>query len=254
MDEHWLILIAAIGAFAAGFIDAVVGGGGLIQVPLLFILFPNLPHTSIIASNRLASAVGTGVAAFQYTKAHKVDLKLLMIGAIGAVLCAYVGAFIMRQINTSTFKPVLFCIICILAIYTFFKKDLGTIHKQLAPIPKRYFLMFFISIIIGLYNGIFGPGTGALLLLSLVQILGFNFLQASGYAKIINALADGGSLISFLIQGAVWYKLALPMLVMNVAGSYVGSKMAIKQGNSFIRKLFIIVLAILLVRLGYELF
>jgi uncharacterized protein len=253
MSDVWLIVIAAIGAFAAGYIDAVVGGGGLLQVPLLFLLFPEFPHTTIISSNRLASCVGTGVAAYHYNKANKVNYKLLIVGMCTAIVASYSGAYIMPMIDTAVFKPILFFIIAALVLYTVFKKNMGNKQKVKFEIPKLYFIMALVCIIIGLYNGVFGPGTGTLLLVSLVQIIGFSFLNASGYAKIINATADVGSLISFVIQGAVWYPLAIPMLIMNVAGSYIGTKMAIKKGNDFIRKLFLFIMSVLLLRLGYEL-
>ncbi len=254
MDEIWLIIIAAIGAFGAGFIDAVVGGGGLLQMPLLFILFPGYTNTTLISSNRLGSCVGTLVSAYQYIKNHRISAKLVIIGACAAAIFAYLGAIVMHKINTETYKPILFIVIVSLAIYTFFNKNLGKETNAKYEGKQQYLAMLLVCIVLGLYNGLIGPGTGSLLLLALVRILGFSFLQASGYAKIINASADMGSLINFIIAGVVWYKLALPMMIMNVAGSYVGSKTAIKNGNELIRKIFMGILAVLLIRFGYDIF
>jgi uncharacterized membrane protein YfcA len=117
---------------------------------------------------------------------------------------------------------------------------------------KLYFLFAVIGIVLGLYNGTIGPGTGTLLVFSLVQFIGFNFLKASTYAKVINAIADGASLVAFLLQGAVLFTLAIPMLLANMLGAYVGSKMAIQKGNAFIRIFFIGVMILLLSKLGWD--
>ncbi len=252
MDENWLILIATIGSFFAGFMDAVVGGGGLLQMPLLFILFPQMAHTQLIASNRFASMVGTAIAAKQYIKAVKIDYKALLWAAVFVIVAAFGGAFVMPKINTIYFKPILLFVIVGLTIYMLFKKEIGqeTIQKYAAP--KLYIAMALVGLALGLYNGIIGPGTGTLLVFALVHYIGFSFLQASAYAKIINALADAASVVAFFIQGAVIFKLALPLLVTNIAGSYVGSKMAIKKGNQFIRNVFITMLFVLLIRFAYD--
>jgi uncharacterized membrane protein YfcA len=254
MDSIWLLIIATIGSFFAGFMDAVVGGGGLMQIPLLFILFPTIPHTQLIASNRFASMVGTAVAAKEYLKTITINYKALAWAACFVIIAAFGGAFIMQLINTTVFKPILLFIIVGLVIYMIFKKDVGLVEKPKYKNKKLYVAMALIGIALGLYNGIIGPGTGTLLVFSLVHFVGFSFIQASGYAKVINALADAASVVAFFIQGAVILKLALPLLVTNVLGSYVGSKMAIKKGNEFIRIFFIVVLLVLIIRFAWDVF
>jgi uncharacterized protein len=246
------ILIAIIGSFFAGFIDAVVGGGGLIQVPLLFILFPNLSHSSIIGTNRLASFAGTVVAARSYLKKIKTNTKAILFAGIFASIASISGTFIMQKIDTNIFKPVLLVIIILLALYTFFKKEIGQ-HENIKYNNTDFIKLFaVIGLVIGLYNGVIGPGTGTLLVFALVQFVGLNFLKASAYAKVINAIADGASLIAFIWQGVILYKIALPMMATNMIGAYIGSKMAIRNGNKFIRIFFIVILVLLIARFSWD--
>jgi uncharacterized protein len=252
MNEYWLIALATLGSFFAGFVDAVIGGGGLIQVPVLFILFPTTLHTNIIATNRFASIAGTIVAARHYLKSIKVNYTFIAIAGVTTAIASYSGTFLMHKIPVHIFKPVLFFLIAALTIYTIFKKEIGQEEKVNSNQNKLYFLFAAIGIVLGLYNGTIGPGTGTLLVFSLVQFVGFNFLKASAYAKVINAIADGASLVAFLLQGAVLFTLAIPMLLANMLGAYVGSKMAIQKGNAFIRIFFIGVMILLLGKLGWD--
>jgi uncharacterized protein len=252
MNDFWLIALATLVSFFAGFIDAVIGGGGLVQVPLLFILFPNTIHTKIIATNRFASFAGTCVAAYQFSKKIKFNRTLIAIAGITVAAASYGGTFLMHKIPVQIFKPILFFLVVALTIYTIFKKELGQVEKIETNTNKLYFLFGAIGVTLGLYNGTIGPGTGTLLVFSLVRFVGFNFLKASAYAKVINAIADGASLIAFLLKGAVMFTVAIPMLFANMLGAYVGSKMAIQKGNSFIRKVFILVMILLLAKLAWD--
>ncbi len=254
MNDFWLIVFATLASFFAGFVDAVIGGGGLIQVPVLFILFPNTLHNNIIATNRFASIAGTIVAARHYLKTITVNYTFIAIAGVSTAIASYAGTFLMNKIPVTIFKPILFFLIAALTIYTIFKKEIGQIEKVQPNKNKLYFLFAAIGIVLGLYNGTIGPGTGTLLVFSLVQFVGFSFLKASAYAKVINTIADGASLIAFLLQGAVLFTLAIPMLLSNMLGAYVGSKMAIKKGNEFIRIFFILVMILLLGKLGWDIF
>ncbi len=249
--DPWLIALATLGSFAAGFIDAVVGGGGLVQVPLLFILFPQLSHANIIATNRLSSVAGTLVAARQYLKSVTINIKYVFAAGILAAIASFGGTFVMQRIPKDDFKILLFFIILALTIYSIFKKQLG--HVDTSEKSKKPMLVFaLIGICLGLYNGIIGPGTGTLLVFSLVQFARLNFIQSSAYAKLINAIADLASLIAFIFQGAIIFSLALPMLVGNMCGAYLGSKIALKNGNGFIRIFFILIMILLLSRMAKD--
>ncbi len=253
MDEVWLIALATVVSLLAGFIDAVIGGGGLIQVPLMFILFPQTAHTKIIATNRFASIAGTTVAAINYFKNIKVNLRYVLAAGISTAIMAYLGTLLMHRIPTATFKPILLCIIIVLTLYTIFKKEMGQTHLEKIQTKNWPLAFALIGAALGLYNGSIGPGTGTLLTFCFVQIIGLQLLQASAYTKLINIIADAASLIGFILQGAVMYKIALPMMLGNMLGGYIGSKTALKKGNGFVRLFFIGMMMVLILKLGWDL-
>lgn len=242
-----------LGSLVAGFTDAVVGGGGLIQVPLLFILYPQYSHVQVIATNRFASIFGTLLAAIQYARQIGLVLETVVPAGIAATIGSFSGTFIMTRIPTDLFKPLLLGIIIILTIYTFFKKDFGQIHAVKITDPRTYlYTCIGIGLMIGLYNGTIGPGTGVLLVFALISFLGSDFLKASAAAKSINAIADAASLIGFIMHQAIVFKLALPMMIANVAGSYIGTHVAIKRGNVFVRYFFLVIVTVLIIRLAWD--
>ena len=252
MLDWWIYLIVCLGALFAGFIDAVVGGGGLIQVPLLLILFPGFTHVQVIATNRFASVAGTAVAAYQYIKLVGIDVSVAVVTGTTAAMASFSGTFVMEMISPEVFKPLLLVVIIILAIYTFMKKDLGTVHELKYSGKTFLYVCAAIGAVIGFYNGFIGPGTGSLLVFSFVSVAGMNFLKASSTSKLINAIADTFSLIGFLLHGAVVFKIAVPMMVCNMLGGYIGSRTAVLKGNVFIRYVFLIVIALLILRLGRD--
>jgi uncharacterized protein len=252
MNDYWLLLFACMGAVFAGFIDAVVGGGGLVQVPLLLLLFPELSHVQVIATNRFASLAGTLVAAVQYSRSIAVDTSAILITGIASALSSFGGTFVMSLIKPSIFKPALLVIITILAVFTFIKKDIGVKDEQVRKKKTPVLILMLIGLLIGFYNGFIGPGTGVLLVFSFVSLIGMNFLKASAVSKIINAIADAASLVGFLISKSVVFKIAIPMMLSNMLGSYIGSKMAILKGSQFVRFIFLLVIFILMIRLGWD--
>jgi uncharacterized protein len=254
VSEYWLYFFVVTGAIFAGFIDAVVGGGGLVQVPLLLLLFPQLSHVQVIASNRFASVAGTAVAAVQYIRSIGVDTAVVVVAGIASAISSFSGTFVMRLIKPDVFKPVLLVVIAILAVYTFIKKDMGNSHKPRFIGNQSLLVCAIIGLVIGFYNGFIGPGTGSLLVFSMVSVMGMNFMNASASSKLINVIADAASLAGFLINGSVVFKLALPMMAGNMLGSYIGSKTAIARGNRFIRYIFLLIIIILIVRLAWDVF
>ncbi len=251
--ELLTLLLLCLGSLIAGFTDAVVGGGGLIQVPLLFILYPQYSHVQVIATNRFASIFGTLVAAVQYARQIGLVLETVVPAGIATTIGSFSGTFIMTQIPTDVYKPLLLGIIMVLTLFTFIKKDFGQIDTVKITNKQRYlYTCIGIGLIIGLYNGTIGPGTGVLLVFALISFLGSDFLKASAAAKSINALADAASLIGFVLHQAIIIKLAVPMMVANVMGSYIGSKMALQRGNTFVRYFFLIIVTLLITRLAWD--
>ncbi len=250
-DNYLYYLLLPLIAFVAGFIDAIVGGGGLVQVPSLFILFPQFPVSMIIGSNRFASFMGTSVAAYQYATKVEIPWKSVGCAGVGAAFCAYLGAEFSSLISANVLKPIVLVLMVAIAIYTYRKKDLGTSeHFRVIHILPWSFL---IGAATGFYNGFVGPGTGSLLVFGFVSLIGYNFLTGSAIAKFVNVIADIASLIFFLINGFVNFKIALPMMVFNMLGSWVGSRLAIWRGNEFVRLLFLVVVGALILRFGYDL-
>ncbi len=248
------LLILCLFAFLAGFIDSVVGGGGLVQIPAFFVLFPHLSVPSIIGTNRLASAVGTSVAAFNYLRSVRLPWTTVMYAAISAAVCSYSGALVQSQIPTWVMKPVIFILILLIAVYTYTNKQFGDKEQLKYGIGMEPWAGAAIGGVLGLYNGLIGPGTGSLLVFGFVSILGYSFLRASAISKIVNVVADASSLVFFISSGYVLYHLAIPMMVCNVAGSYVGSRMAVLRGNTFIRGLFLLVIFGVLVRFAWDIY
>jgi hypothetical protein len=248
------LIFLCIFAFIAGFIDSIVGGGGLVQIPAFFILYPQLSVQNIISTNRLASAVGTSVAAVNYIRSVKIPWKIVLYAGVSAAICSYLGALLQSMVPASVLKPVILVLIIAIAIYTYKNKHFGQEDLLKYPPEKLPLYAALIGAVLGAYNGFIGPGTGSMLVFGFVSVLGYSFLTASGISKIVNVIADVASLVYFLINKHVLFHLALPMMACNVAGSFLGSRMAVLRGNAFIRKVFIVVIVGILVRFAWDVF
>lgn len=254
--EYTLIslVILAVLAFVAGFIDAVVGGGGLIQLPALLIQFPQTNLPTLFGTNKIAALSGTIIAAVQYAKKVKFNLALLLIISLFAYLASGAGAKIVSLLDVQMLKPIILVILIAIAIYTIFKKDLGAIQLKQISLKKQMIYGSFIGIVVGFYDGFFGPGTGSFLVLGFVLFLGMDFMHASAYAKIVNCITNLSALVVFINQGNYLLNIAVLMGVSNIMGSYLGSHMAIKKGNAFIRNIFIFIVMLMIIRYGYDVF
>lgn len=241
-------------AFLAGFIDSIVGGGGLVQIPAFFVLYPQLSVPNVISTNRLASAVGTSVAAWNYARSVKIPWKIVLYAGVSAAICSYLGATIQSLLPSSVLKPIILVLIIAIAAYTYRKKDLGQTESLQVPPAKIPLWAAGIGAVLGFYNGFIGPGTGSLLVFGFVSLVGYSFLTSSAISKIINVVADVSSLVFFLVHKHVLFHLALPMMACNVAGSYLGSRMAVLRGNGFIRKVFLVVVVGIVLRFAWDIF
>ena len=248
------LVILAVLAFVAGFIDAVVGGGGLIQLPALLIQFPQTNLPTLFGTNKIAALSGTIIAAVQYAKKVKFNLVLLLIISLFAYLASGAGAKIVSLLDVQMLKPIILVILIAIAIYTIFKKDLGSIQLKQISLKKQMIYGSLIGIVVGFYDGFFGPGTGSFLVLGFVLFLGMDFMHASAYAKIVNCITNLSALVVFINQGNYLLNIAVLMGVSNILGSYLGSHMAIKKGNAFIRNIFIFIVMLMIIRYGYDVF
>jgi uncharacterized membrane protein YfcA len=252
--ETYIIIVLCIAAFFAGFVDAIVGGGGLIQTPIAMILLPNLAVSTIIGSLKIPAFSGTAFAARQYLKKVDMNWKLLSVMAILSFCAAFFGSHLLTLVSNDFMKPLLLGVLTLIAIYTFSKKDFGQ-SKIKNHTPKRQLLYAVgLSVCIGFYDGFIGPGTGSFLVLGFVAVLGFDFLHASANAKMVNLATNFGSICLFVLKGKVIWAIAIPMAVCNAFGGWLGAKVAIKKGNGFIRVFFLIVVIGTLLRFGYDVF
>lgn len=241
-------------SFVAGFIDAVVGGGGLIQIPALLISLPKTPLPTIFGTNKIAALAGTSISALQYSKRIKFNYKLLFSISICAGLASFLGAKVVSFINVNTLKPVILIVLILIVIYTFLKKDLGAVQTKNLSFDKQLIYGSLIGIIVGFYDGFFGPGTGSFFVLDFVVILGFEFVQASAYSKVINCMTNISALIVFIKQGNYILELAIIMSVCNITGNVIGTRLALKKGNTFVRTIFLLIVTLMIFRYGYDLF
>ena len=248
------IISLIILSFVAGFIDSVVGGGGLIQIPALLISLPKTPLPTIFGTNKIASLAGTSISALQYSKRIKFNYKLLITISICAGLASFLGAKVISFINVNTLKPFILVVLIVIVIYTFLKKDLGSVQTKNLSFEKQLIYGSLIGLIVGFYDGFFGPGTGSFFVLGFVVILGFEFVQASAYAKIINCMTNISALVVFIRHGKYFLELAIIMAICNIVGSFVGTRIALRKGNSFVRTLFLVIVTLMILRYAYDIF
>lgn len=247
-----LFLLAA--SFFAGFIDSIAGGGGLIQLPALLIGLPKSDTAEVLGTNKLSSIFGTTTAAALYRKQIKPDPKILIAMGLPALLGSAGGAMLASKIPTSSMRPMVLVLLIVVAVYTWFKPDLGK-FENLRHLPKRRVQIAALAgVIIGFYDGIFGPGTGSFLMLILVASLGYAFITASAIAKVVNVATNVGAILVFGINGAVIWQIGIIMGVANISGAVVGARLAIKGGSTLVRKVFLIVTVALIVKVGIATF
>ena len=248
------IILLCIAAFAAGFVDAIVGGGGLIQTPMGLILLPQLPISTVVGSLKIPAFSGTAFAAAQYLKKVVINWKLLLPMMALAMLASFAGSILLTQMHNDFMKPVLLVVLSLVAIYTFVKKDFGQ-HKEKAHSPTTHiFYSLLISLVIGFYDGFIGPGAGSFLVMAFVVMMGYDFLHASANAKMVNLATNFGSILLFVIKGKILWAVAIPMALCNAAGGFTGAKLAINKGNKFIRIFFLIIVVGTLMRFAYDVF
>jgi uncharacterized membrane protein YfcA len=247
-----LFLLSA--SFLAGFVDSIAGGGGIVQLPALLIGLPNSPTAEVLGTNKLSAVFGTTTAAALYRKQIKPDPKVLIGMAIPAFFGSAGGAVLASKIPTSSMRPMILVLLIAVAIYTWLKPDLGKL-ENLRHVPKQRIQIGAIAgAVIGFYDGIFGPGTGSFLMLILVATLGYAFITASAIAKVVNVATNVGALIVFGINGAVIWQIGIIMGFANITGAIIGSRLAIKGGSTLVRKVFLLVTIVLIVRVGIATF
>ncbi|SEC13034.1 hypothetical protein SAMN04489807_2958 [Microbacterium hydrocarbonoxydans] len=245
------LILVIVAAFAAGWIDAVVGGGGLLQLPAL-LLIPGISPLQALATNKLASVFGTATSSVTYYRRARPDIRTALPMAAIALAGSFGGAAVATVLPAAAFKPIIVVALLAVALFTAFRPQMGAATRLRFTGHKHHITAGLAGLVIGFYDGLIGPGTGTFLVISLVALLGYDFLQASAKAKIVNLATNTGALLLFIPHGAVLWLLGGILAVANVAGSYLGSRMAISRGTTFIRVVFLVVVVALIAKLGVD--
>ena len=255
MDDPTLTVIAllAVAALAAGFVDAVVGGGGLIQLPALLLGLPGASPVQVLATNKLASICGTSVSSVTYYRRIKPDPKtflplmgLAFVGSAG-------GAALSFLIPKSAFDPIVLVVLILVGAYVVWKPSLGEATELRFSGHRHTAAAMGTGLVVGAYDGALGPGTGSFFVFTLVGLLGYNFLEASAKARLANWATNLAALCVFIPQGAVLWKVGLVMGAGNLIGGYIGARTAVSKGAGFVRGFFIVVVSAFVLRIGGEL-
>ena len=246
------LLIVSLASLLAGLVDAIVGGGGLILLPALFATFPTAPPATLFGTNKSASLWGTAFATLQYSRKVVMPWRSLLPAAGAGLLGSLGGAWTVTQIDPSLFRKALPVLLALLLLYTLAKKDLGRSHAPRFAGATEAWIAAGIGLLIGFYDGFFGPGTGSFLVFAYVRVLGYDFLNASASAKLVNVATNVAALALFTLKGHVWWHLAVPMALANIVGSLIGTRLALKHGAGFVRQAFIWVVLALILKTGYD--
>jgi uncharacterized protein len=253
-DDLGALALVSMASMAAGFFDSIVGGGGLILTPALFAIFPSAQPVSLLAMNKSASVWGTALATTQYARRVNMPWRSLWPAALLAGLGSLSGAWVLGWVSSQYLRQVLPFVLLALLIYTLLKKDLGQNHQPKFTGQHQTLGLCAMGLVIGFYDGFFGPGTGSFLIFAMVRVFGFDFLHASASAKLINLATNSCALALFTWQGHIQWRYALVLAVANVLGSWLGSRMSLKHGTSFVRWMFIVVVAALMCKTGFDAF
>jgi uncharacterized membrane protein YfcA len=247
-----LLLLCAF-SMTAGFVDAAVGGGGLIQLPAALILLPNVPIPTILGTNKFASLFGTSFALQRYARHVQIDWSTVAPAAISAFFFAFIGARAVNLLDPKFLRPLILILLVIVATYVLLAKNLGLIHAPKHAPHKARALGIALGGVLGFYDGFFGPGMGSFLLFAFVGLFGFDFLSASASAKAVNWATNFASLIYFSSTGQLLYGVGAAMAVSNIIGSTIGTHLALAKGSRFIRIFFLFVVCGLILKLAQTL-
>jgi uncharacterized membrane protein YfcA len=248
------LIFILIAAFSAGFVDAIAGGGGLIQLPALLISFPDREVAEVAGTNKLGSIFGTSAAALNYRRNIKTDPKLLLAMVLPAFIGSGSGSLLATQISTEQLKVAIVVMLVAVFAYTLARPDLGKVEILKGAAKRQRTVGAIAGLTIGFYDGFIGPGTGTLLMIVLVAALGFAFIGASAIAKVVNVATNFASILVFGISGSIMWVVGLAVGICNLAGGIIGSRVAIRRGSDFVRKFYLVVTFALIVRVLFDLF
>jgi len=256
MPHAPLLALLMLAALLAGFVDAVVGGGGLITIPALMLGLPaGTPITTVLGTNKVVASCGATFAAGQFLHARVIHWREL----VAPVACAMAGAgagvalaYYLQNRYEPLFRPVMLGLMVLMLAFTLLKPDVGALHAPRHRLEHQRLLAAGIAVMLGFYDGFFGPGTGSILIFLFVAVLGFDFLRASALSKSVNWASNVASLAVFVWRGSWMPMIALSMALANGVGGSLGARTALTRGSGWVRAMFIAVVAVLILRLGWQ--
>jgi uncharacterized membrane protein YfcA len=246
------ILVVAAASGLAGFVDAIVGGGGLVLVPALFATYPGTPPATLFGINKGAAIWGTGWAAGQYLRRVSLSVRSLWPAVLVAGAGSLAGAWTVGHLDATLLRRALPLVLLALLAYTLARKDLGRQHAPRFAGRAETAAACAVGAAVGFYDGLFGPGTGSFFVFLFVRWLGYDFLHASAAAKLLNTATNAAALALFASKGQVWWHLAAVLALANIAGSLLGTRLALKHGAGFVRGMFVLVVAALILKTGWD--
>ncbi|MBN1069309.1 sulfite exporter TauE/SafE family protein [Clostridium botulinum] len=246
-----VLLIICPLVFLAGIIDAVAGGGGIISLPAY--IFAGIPIHIAYGTNKFASCIGTSISSIKFFRSGNIKIKPALLSAAGALIGSWFGAQIVLLLNEKYLNYCLIIILPIVSLFLLFNRNFGIKNKKEISNKKLYILSFIIGLLLGAYDGFFGPGTGTFLVICFTGILGFNLITASGNAKIVNLASNFSALIAYILGGKVMFSIGVPAAVCAIAGNYLGAHLAIKNGDKIIKPIIFVAISLLFIKVIFDL-
>lgn len=246
------LLLIIVAAFGAGLVDAMVGGGGLIQLPALFAAYPSTAPPVLLGTNKFAAIFGTTSAVLRYARSVRIPWRTLLPLVPVVFLGAFAGGHVATLVPADIFRPLVPVMLAVVLVYVVWRKDLGTHHAPLVHGLASALLAAAILCAVGFYDGFFGPGTGSFFMLLFVRLYGFDFLHSAASARVLNAATNAGGLLYFGSQLELLWLAGALMAVANVSGAIIGSNLALKHGSGFVRRIFIVVVLALIARTAWD--
>ncbi|GHF34809.1 UPF0721 transmembrane protein [Streptomyces mashuensis] len=248
------LLLLCLAAAGAGWVDAVVGGGGLVQLPALLVGLPGAPPVQVLGTNKAVAICGTAAAAVAYARRAPLDLRTAFRVGLAALGGSLAGASLAAGIDSAVLRPLIMAVLLAVLAFLLLRPSFGvTARAGEVPTRRRVAVAVLVAGLgIGFYDGLIGPGTGTFLVLALAGILHMDLVSASGTAKIVNVCTNVGALVTFTLQGAVLWQVAVPMALCNLTGGAVGARMALKRGSGFVRGVLVVVVVALVCKLALD--
>jgi uncharacterized membrane protein YfcA len=254
VDLHTVLLLLAV-ATAAGWVDAVVGGGGLILLPAIMLGLPGLSPATAFGTNKVASIAGTSSAAFAYARRTKIDWRIAGPGAAVAVCFAGLGALAASSIPANAFRPATMVMLLLVLAFVVLRPSFGTVTGERQVTTRRRIAATLLAgVVIGFYDGAFGPGTGTFLIITFTALLSLDFVGSSAMAKVVNVGTNFGALVVFATGGHVLWQLGLTMAIGNIVGARLGARTALRRGAGFVRVVLVVAVVGMVIRLAFQYF